>query len=202
MDINSTDALRKLYAQPRERAMLKQLESLDSHCRRFIERSPFLVMSTADQQGRLDASPRGGPPGFVRVLDSKSLLIPDSPGNNRLDSLENIIYTRRAGLLFMIPGMDETLRVNGSAQITTDAALISTCDIPQQKKPLSVIRITVEEAYLHCAKALMRARLWDPQTRIQRNSFPTMNQMIHDQIGDSSPPESQQAMVERYKQEL
>src|SRR5947208_5615787 len=121
MNITSVDALRALYATPGERAVKKQLSSLDRHCRRFIELSPFLVLATAGATGTMDASPRGGVPGFIKVQDERTLLVPDAPGNNRLDSLENILATGRVGLLFLVPGVDETLRVNGSAVLSQAA---------------------------------------------------------------------------------
>lgn len=188
-DITSESALRALYAAPGERALRKQLDHLDGHCRRFIELSPFLVLASTDGAGRMDASPRGGPPGFVSVLDEKTLLIPDSKGNNRLDSLANLLRAPGVGLLFLIPGVDETLRVNGTASVSTEAARVA-------------IRVQVSEAYLHCAKALMRSRLWDPAARNERSVLPTMNQMIKDQIGQEGEPESDAAMRARYQADL
>ena len=191
-------ALRALYPPPGERAVRKQLASLDVHCRRFIGLSPFLVISSVGAAGRLDASPRGGEAGFVKVVDEQTLLIPDSPGNNRLDTLGNIIETGRAGLLFMIPGVDETLRINGVAQVSSAPELLA---LAREKKrlPKLVIRLEVQEAYLHCAKALMRSRLWAPESRIERSVLPSMGRMIHDQGGIAEAPESQEAMVARYR---
>lgn len=202
MLIQTLETLRSLYPEPRERALRKQLDHLDTHCRRFIETSPFLILSTSDQTGLQDASPRGGSPGFVFIRDDRTLLIPDSPGNNRLDSLQNIVQTGRAGLLFLIPGVDETLRVNGSASLNNDDEDLAACLQDGRREPRCVIRITVEEAYLHCPKALMRSRLWDPDVRIARETFPTLNEMIHAQTGDTSPVESQQDMLRRYQSDL
>lgn len=202
MHIQTLEQLRSLYPEPRERALRKQLDHLDKHCKRFIQTSPFLIISTVDQEGRLDASPRGGPAGFVRIMDDFTILIPDSPGNNRLDSLQNIVATGRAGLLFLIPGVDETLRVNGLASVSNDDEDLAACLNEGRREPRCVIRVQVEEAYLHCPKALMRSRLWDPDARITRETFPTLNQMIHDQTGDTSPVESQQDMLNRYQSEL
>lgn len=199
--IDSLDALRALYAQPVERALRKQMAALDAHARRFIALSPFAVLSTSDAQGRLDASPRGGAPGFVQVDDEGALLLPDSPGNNRLDSLQNIVAHGQAGLLFLVPGVDETLRVNGPAVLSTDPALLSRC-ADDRRAPKLVIRVQVREAYLHCAKALMRSRLWADATRVERSALPTMNQMIRDQIGGDGPVESQEDMVRRYAADL
>lgn len=202
MPIVTVEQLRSLYAQPRDRALRKQLPALDRHCRRFIETSPFLILSTADKEGRLDASPRGGPSGFVRIVDDSTLLIPDSPGNNRLDSLQNIISTGRAGLLFLIPGVDETLRINGQASISCEPEDLERCMPDGRKRAITAIRIDIEEAYLHCPKALMRSRLWDPDARVSRQVLPTLNEMIHEQTGDDTPVESQQDMLLRYQKDL
>ena len=199
--ITSLDALRALYAPPGERAVRKQLAALDVHCRRFVSLSPLLVISSASAAGRMDASPRGGDPGFVKVTDDKTVLIPDSPGNNRLDTLSNIIETGRAGLLFLIPGVDETLRINGTARVCDDPALLELAR-NERRLPKLVIRIGVEEAYLHCAKALMRSRLWAPESLVDRAVLPTMGRMIHDQGGIAAEPETQEQMVARYSRDL
>ena len=202
MIFTDVQQLRDFYAAPKERAIRKQLRSLDEHCRRFVSLSPFLVMSSCDLEGRLDASPRGGEPGFVHVTESGELLIPDSPGNNRLDSLQNVILTRQLGLLFMIPGVDETLRINGSAIVSNNPAHLLPFTTDTKPSPMTVVCVTVQEAYLHCAKALMRSKLWAKAATNTARVLPTMNQMIHDQIGDSSAPESQEAMLKRYEKEL
>jgi uncharacterized protein len=197
----STEAeLRALYAAPAERTLRKELDHLDRHCRRFIEHAPFLVLATADADGRQDATPRGGDPGFVLVADEHTLLLPDRPGNNRLDSLSNLTQRPEVGLLFLIPGVDETLRVNGTAELRDDAELTGRFEV-SQRSPTIVVRITVRQAFLHCAKALMRSRLWDPDTRIERSELPTMGQMLRDQIG-SGPVETQAEMLERYRGQL
>lgn len=200
-DIRSMEALRALYRAPSERAVKKQLERLDEHCRRFISLSPFLVMASADAEGRVDASPRGGDPGFVKVLDERTVLIPDAPGNNRLDSMQNLVARPGVGLLFMIPGVDETLRINGRASLRTDAALVDLCANERRRPPL-VIAVAVQEAYLHCAKALMRSQLWDPAVKQERSVLPSMGQMLKDQLGATGEPESDAAMRARYKADL
>jgi PPOX class probable FMN-dependent enzyme len=194
-------ALRQLYAAPMERAVRKQIAALDVHCTRFIALSPFVVVSTSDLAHNLDASPRGGAPGFVQVADAHTLLLPDAPGNNRLDSLENILATGQVGLLFMVPGVDETLRVNGRAVLSTDAADIAACT-DARRAPRLVVRVTVQAAYLHCAKAFMRSRLWDPATRVDRSVLPTIGQMIADQTGLQVPAETQEQMARRYAPDL
>ena len=200
-DIRSIEALRSLYREPSERAVRKQLDRLDAHCRRFVSLSPFLVIASADADGRVDASPRGGEPGFVKVFDDRTVLIPDSPGNNRLDSMQNLISRPGVGLLFMVPGVDETLRINGKATLRTDEALIGLCANERRRPPL-VIAVEVNEAYLHCAKALMRSKLWDADARQERRVLPSMGQMLKDQIGLAGEAESNDAMRARYRKDL
>ena len=161
MEVRSSDELRERYRQPGERARRKQLDRLDPHCRRFVELSPFAVLATAGPDGLADATPRGGEPGFCHVLDEHTLLLPDRPGNNRLDSLSNLVSRPGVGLLFLVPGVDETLRVNGTAELRDDEELRARFD-DGGRRPATVLVVTVREAYLHCGKALMRARLWDP----------------------------------------
>jgi PPOX class probable FMN-dependent enzyme len=201
MKIETPDTLRELYAEPKERAVKKELASLDVHCRNFIRLSPFVVLSTADREHNLDASPRGGEPGFVKVTAGGEVLIPDAPGNNRLDSLQNIAATGKVGLLFLIPGVDETLRVNGSALLSTVPDEIRACTT-ERRAPKLVVRVTVQSAYLHCAKALMRSKLWDAASLVERSVLPTMGQMLNDQTGVQSAPETQEEMARRYAPEL
>lgn len=201
MQIATLDALRQLYAQPTERVLRKQISSLDIHCRNFIGLSPFVVLSTCDAAHAPDASPRGGEPGFVRVDAEGRLLIPDSPGNNRLDSLENIVQTGKVGLLFMIPGFDETLRVNGDAALSTAPGEVAACTT-ERRAPKLVIRVTVREAYLHCAKAFLRSKLWAESAKVDRSAMPTIGQMIADQTGLEIPYESREDMERRYAADL
>ena len=196
--ISTLEQLRSLYAQPTERAVRKQQDRLDSHCQQWIALSPMLVMATAGSDGALvDASPRGGKPGFVKVVDERRLWIPDAGGNNRLDSLSNLLTDARIGLLFLIPGMDETLRVNGRAQLRDEAEFTEQF-AGENFRPKLVIEVQVQEAYLHCAKALMRSRLWSAEAQVPRNLMPSLNQMVQSQIGMTSEPESQELMVARY----
>ena len=190
-----------LYAAPLERAVRKQLDRLDRHCRRFIALSPFVVLATGDSAHQLDASPRGGEPGFVKVTADGQLLIPDAPGNNRLDSLRNIGQTGQIGLLFMIPGFDETLRVNGAASLSTDAADLAACQT-ERRSPKLVIRVAVSAAYLHCAKAFLRARLWSAAAQVDRDAMPSAGQMIAEQTGMAIAPETREAMERRYAPDL
>ena len=205
MNITTLEALRALYDPVRERSAKKELPQLDVHATRFIGFSPLVVLSSAGANGALDASPRGGEPGFVKVLDPQTLLIPDAPGNNRLDTLENIVQTGQIGLLFLVPGMDETLRVNGSALLTTDEADRER-SADARRVPKLVIRVTVRASYLHCAKALMRSALWDASRQVERSVMPSMGEMLRDQIGErmsaEAPVETQEQMLERYRQTL
>jgi PPOX class probable FMN-dependent enzyme len=201
MDITTLDQLRQLYAAPQERAVKKQIAALDVHCRSFIALSPFVIVSTSDGGYKLDASPRGGDPGFVQVTDSGDLLIPDSPGNNRLDSLENILATGQVGLLFLIPGFDETLRVNGQATLSTDPGLLAACTT-ERRAPKLVVRVAVTAAYFHCAKAFLRSKLWDASALVPRSALPTIGQMIGEQTGLAVAPETKEDMERRYAPDL
>lgn len=201
MNITALPTLRQLYAAPQERAVKKQIATLDAHCRSFIALSPFVLLATSDTNHNMDASPRGGEPGFVKISESGELLIPDSPGNNRLDSFENIVSTGKAGLLFLIPGFDETLRVNGPAVLSTSASDIALCTT-ERRAPKLVVRVTVEAAYLHCAKAFMRSKLWEPGSLVERSVLPTAGKMISDQTGIHVAPETQEAMAKRYAPDL
>jgi len=199
--VDTLQSLRALYPAPKERALRKELDRLDPHCRRFIELSPFVVLASANAEGSMDASPRGGTPGFVKAPDEHTLLIPDAPGNHRLDTLENIAATGRLGLLFMIPGVDETLRVNGKAVLSTDPSLIEQA-ADERRRPVVVIQVQVEQAYLHCAKAFMRSRLWSPQAQVERSVLPTMGRMISEQTSLAGTDETQEQMLARYQADL
>lgn len=200
--ITDLDALRRVYKTAHPRAVAKELSHLDAHCKRYIGLSPFLLIGSAGHPGDFgDVSPRGEDPGFVAVLDDKTLAIPDRPGNNRLDTLENIIDNPEVGLLFLIPGVDETLRISGRAELRDDPELLERFRI-KDRLPATVMVVTVRRAYLHCAKALMRSKLWDPSARIERSELPTMNQMIADQTTADGPIEDQDEMVKRYREVL
>lgn len=205
MHITTLEALRQLYGPASERSLKKEMPSLDSHAIRFLALSPFVVLASCDADGHMDASPRGGDAGFVKVLDAQTLLIPDSPGNNRLDTLENIVSTGRLGLLFMVPGFDETLRVNGRAVLSTDPADLALC-ADARRTPALAIRVAVASVYLHCAKAFMRSQLWDASRHADRAQLPSMAEMMRDQIrafkGEEIVAETQAQMLERYRQTL
>ena len=193
--------LRSLYGEVHPLAVRKVMDRLDPHCRRFIGLSPFLVIGTSDADGRQDVSPRGDAPGFVRVLDDRTLLLPDRPGNNRVDTLGNIATQPQIGLLFFVPGVDETLRVNGRGRITTDPDLLAPSAV-QGKVPRTALLIAVEECFLHCGKALIRSHLWDPERKIARNSFPTLARMISDQIEGVKVDDAEAAVDHSYRNTL
>jgi PPOX class probable FMN-dependent enzyme len=192
--------LRALYAHPKERSLRKVLSRLDQHCIHFISLSPFCVLGTASSEGIPDLSPRGGAPGFVQVLDERTLVLPDRPGNNRLDSLSNLAANPAISLLFLVPGVDETLRVHGTVEIVPT----ETFDVVEgDRKPgATVLQITVRQAFFHCAKALMRSHLWSDEAKIDRETFPTLGQILKDQLQDDGPVESHAEMVRRYSSEL
>lgn len=199
--IDSLDELASLYGEPSPRAMRKQLSALEKHSLRFIELTPFVVVATSGASGMPDASPRGGAPGFIKAWDERTLLIPDSPGNNRLDSMRNIVETGKVGLIFMIPGVDETLRINGAAHLSRDPAHLAA--LPGDKRaPKLAIVVSTDEIYLHCPKAFMRSRLWDPASQVKRSALPTLGEMIRDQSGMEGPVETQEEMIARYKAAL
>jgi len=203
--ITRLEDLRALYGPARERSVLKELPQLDAHATRFIGLSPLVVLASGGPGGDLDASPRGGDPGFVKAVDAGTLLIPDAPGNNRLDTLENIVQTGAIGLLFLLPGVDQTLRVNGRAVLSTDLAERERC-ADARRAPALVIRVTVQASYLHCARALMRSALWDASRQVERSIMPSMGEMLRDQIGHRMSPdtvfENQVQALERYRQTL
>ncbi|MBX3572010.1 MAG: pyridoxamine 5'-phosphate oxidase family protein [Mesorhizobium sp.] len=179
--ITSRDELRRVYKPASENSLRKELKALDGHSVSFIGRSPFVLIGTSDGKGHADVTPKGDRPGFVAVLDNRTIAIPDRPGNNRLDTLENLLVEPSIGLLFLIPGMDETLRINGKAKITADDSLRARFEV-DGKLPQAVILVEVEAAYMHCAKAFMRSQLWHPETWPERNSMPTLGQMLKDQL--------------------
>jgi uncharacterized protein len=180
-DLYNIEQLETCYGEPSKGALLKEFDYLDLYHSQFIGLSPFLVMASSLPGGPADASPRGGAPGFVKVLDQKTLLLPDRPGNDRVDSLHNVLANPYVGLLFFVPGKNETLRINGVSRITTEQVHLAPL-IEGTKVPRSGLLITVQEAYFHCGKALSRAKLWDLASQTGSNSFPAMSKVFADQI--------------------
>ena len=201
MIITNINKLRELYGYPKGRAKDKVLKTLDKHAINFIKTAPFLIISTVSAEGQMDASPRGGASGFVKIIDKNTIIIPDSKGNNRLDSLSNIIETESVGMIFLIPGVDETLRINGKAQISTSPEYLSLFK-SENNLPKGCIVVSIEELFLHCAKSLMRSKLWDKDSKIERSNFPTMGKMLNEQLGIKDQVETQEEMVERYHRDL
>lgn len=176
--ITDAHALHALYGSPGEASLKKEVDHVHPHYRAFIEAAPFALLATAGPDG-LDASPRGDPAGFVVVEDEKTLLLPDRRGNNRVDSLLNVIADPRVALLFLVPGVGETLRVNGTARISVDPALLARFEM-DGKLPRSVLVIDVQKVYFQCSRALLRSRLWDPQTQIPRTALPSVGRILSD----------------------
>jgi uncharacterized protein len=179
--VTTEGELRELMGSPSERAIKKDVAVLDEHCRAFIAHSPFLLMATSSTTGRCDVSPKGDAPGFVRVLDDRHLVIPDRPGNKRLDGMRNLLQNPHVGTIFLIPGREETLRVNGRAAIIRDAEILESLTV-QGKRPLVAIGVEVEECFFHCPKAFRRSSLWDPERWLDRAALPSMARVLFDQV--------------------
>ena len=199
--IRSEAELRSLFAPTHGIAIKKCIDNIDVHARSFIERSPFVCIGTQSKDGAADVSPRGDPRGFVKILDHKTLLIPDRPGNNRLDTLSNILTNPKVGLLFLVPGFDDTMRVNGWAELTCDPDLLSMMTI-DGREPTIAIAVHVEEVFIHCAKALRRSRLWDCERHQDRSDVPSLMKIILDQTdGAPTDPEEQRKLDENLEEE-
>ena len=179
--VGSADELASVYGAPSEVVVSKVIDRLDRHCRDFISRAPFVLVATSAADGRCDVSPKGGPPGFVAILDEKRLAVPDAPGNRLIDSLRNIVDAGRAGLLFLIPGLEETLRVNGRAFATRDPGVLELFT-GESRQPKLAIGIEVEEVFLHCAKALKRSGLWNPPAWPDRSGLASAAEIWRDHM--------------------
>ena len=199
--IESVEQLREIYKPSTGRAAVKVLTKLEKHSRQFIDLSPFLVMSSMGTDGIADISPRGEAPGFVQILDDMTVAIPDRPGNNRLDTFTNILINPAVGLIFFIPGVDEILRLQGDAELRDDENLKVKFEV-KGKRPAAVVVVKLREVYLHCAKAIMRAELWEEASKIDRSLLPSMGQIMKEQIGSVGPAETQEEMVARNKEVL
>lgn len=175
--LSSEQELRELLGYPGEVVARKAVRALDSHCKDYIARSPFLLLATSDRDGSCDVSPRGDAPGFVLVLDEHRLVIPERPGNRRMDSLRNIVSNPHIGLIFLIPGLGETLRVNGRAYVTKDERLLQQMEA-NGKTPQLAIGVVVEECYMHCAKAFMRSNLWKPESWLAAQELPSAARIL------------------------
>ncbi len=190
-----------IYPNPSPRVIAKARPEIDAHAKKFIAMSPFCVLATSGSDGSVDASPRGGNPGFVHVVSPTQLLMPDRSGNNRIDSFRNIVEgSGFVQLIFFVPGIDETLRVGGKGSVSADTELMASM-VEFGKPPRAVLSIAVHEAYFHCGKALMRSKLWATETRVERTVLPSISQMIHDQT-QLGEPDTQAEVEARYKTQL
>jgi PPOX class probable FMN-dependent enzyme len=202
LEFAETEAeIRALYGAVSDLASRKSLPRLDDHCRHFIARAPFLCIATSQAAGPADISPRGDAPGFVRVLSESTLFIADRLGNNRLDSVRNVLVNPHVGLIFLIPGVDETLRVNGRARVVVGGALLQESAV-NGKVPKGGLLVEVEEAFLQCAKALKRSKLWSVDARIERSSFPTLGKILADQIGGLAVEDLECRIEQAYREKL
>ncbi|MBE1292602.1 MAG: pyridoxamine 5'-phosphate oxidase family protein [Rhodobacteraceae bacterium] len=192
--ISDVAGLREVFKTPNPDSLSQKkcIDHLDKHARGFIARAPFLCMGTQAADGLADVTPRGDPEGFVKVLDAHTLVIPERPGNNRIDSLINIVGNPNVGLIFLVPGFDETLRVNGTAQVTTDPEILALMEV-QDRLPRAAIVVSVVEVFLHCAKAFRRSKLWDPASLQDRSEMPSLSKMVLDQ--STGAPEDPEEMA-------
>lgn len=203
--ISDEQALRSFFEATHSLALQKCLDALGPHAQEFIKRSPFLCIGTQNLDGKADVSPRGDPAGFVKIIDDRTLAIPDRPGNNRLDSLVNIIANPCVGLLFIIPGFDDTLRVNGRATLVTDPELLASMSV-NGRVPKVAIVVEVSEVFIHCAKALRRSHLWNPDHFQDRSELPSLIKFILDET-TGAPSEKEMRKIdddleEEYKKTL
>ncbi|WP_430396923.1 pyridoxamine 5'-phosphate oxidase family protein [Ferrovibrio sp.] len=198
--LESEAELRGCYEQPNDVVQRKILARLDQHARAFIALSPFVVLASHGPDGA-DASPRGDAPGFVQVLDDTTLLLPDRRGNNLIDSLRNVVAAPDVGLLFLVPGINETLRVNGTARIITDTDRLTPLSA-QGKLPTSALEVSVREVFFHCGKAMIRSKLWQAESQVPRQAFPSLGRVIADQIAGVDAEAAEQNIEEAYKSRL
>ncbi|UXS12252.1 pyridoxamine 5'-phosphate oxidase family protein [Agrobacterium tumefaciens] len=199
--ITDEQSLRGLFEPTHALAVQKCQDSLGEHAQEFIRRSPFLCIGTQNLEGKADVSPRGDPAGFVKVLDGRTLAIPDRPGNNRLDTLSNIIANPVIGLLFIVPGFDDTLRVNGRATLSNDPELLKLMSIAERTPKLAIV-VKVDEVFMHCAKAFRRSRLWDPAHFQVRSEMPSLIKIIFDETtGAPTNGDEMQKMDEQLEQD-
>ncbi len=197
-ELRDAVAVRTHYGEPSHMVKAKQMARLDKHCRAFIALSPLVIVATVGADDRADASPRGDAPGFVAVLDDTTLLIPDRTGNRRADTVLNITANPQTGLLFLVPGVNETLRVNGPARITVDPAMLNPLAVAG-RMPVAGILLCIEEVFFHCGKPLIRADLWNPDRRIERSCFPSLGQILADEIEGGNATENERRIEEQYR---
>ncbi|MEP2942567.1 MAG: pyridoxamine 5'-phosphate oxidase family protein [Hyphomicrobiales bacterium] len=199
--IETLEELRSLYNTVKPHTAKKELDELDIHSRRILLLSPFCLIGSSDGKGNADVTPRGDAPGFVQAYDSRTLLVPDRPGNNRLDTYTNILTNSSVGMLFLIPGIGETLRINGDAEIRDDEDLLERCAI-NGRLPKTVMMVSIQTIFIHCPKSIIRSKLWNKEAQIKREALPTLGQMLRDQSGVVSTDESDEGLIDRLNKTL
>lgn len=200
-DLAASD-LAAIYPAPVPKVIAKALPALDVHATNFIGLSPFCVLASSGPDGSVDASPRGGNPGFIRVVSANEVMMPDRPGNNRIDSFQNILTGGgHVQLIFFVPGINDTLRVSGIGRLKAEPELLASMQ-EFGKPPRAVLSIAVSEVYFHCGKALMRSKLWDPATRVERGAFPTLGRIIAEQTRQIEVEAAETMMEEAYRTRL
>lgn len=200
--IDDLSALTDIIGEPTPSIANKEMQEIDGYFRRFLELCPFLCLSTADRDGNQDISPRGDPPGFVKIIDDRTVLIPDRKGNRRVDSMKNILENPNIGLLFFVPGIEEVVRINGKATLTDDASLLDQCAV-NGSAPALGIQVEIDDIFFHCAKAIKRSKLWDPETPIERSDFPSFGQIVRDQRNpDGNVAETETMLQQEYRDRL
>ena len=199
--LRSAEAVREHYGQPGHLSLAKELDHLDHYCMDFIALSPFLVISSTDKSGSCNATPRGDAPGFVSVLNERKLLIPDRRGNNRADAMMNLVENPHIGLLFLVPGLDEILRVNGRVEITIDPDLLAPLAV-QGRVPKAALDVSVQKVFFQCGKAVIRSELWNPDRRVPKGAFPTLGRILADQIAGTDAVAVDKQIEESYKSRL
>ena len=200
--VTNAATLKDIVGEPKPEIANKEMPALDKHTRHFLSLCPFLCISTADAEGNQDISPRGDPAGFVRVLDDKTVLIPDRKGNRRVDTMRNILENPNLGLLLFLPGVEEVLRINGKATITEDPALLADSAVNGSVPMLGIV-VEIDDVFFHCAKAVIRSKLWDSETPIARSEFPTYGEIVRDQRAPDQDAEAINTQLqEDYKTRL
>ncbi|MBE7198730.1 MAG: pyridoxamine 5'-phosphate oxidase family protein [Parafilimonas terrae] len=200
-DCDEEAALRAQFGLVGPLAAHKVLDHLDDYARRFVALSPFVVVASADAAGNVDASPRGDAPGFVAVPDDRTLVIPDRRGNNRIDTFVNLLDSPGLGLIFLVPGINETLRVNGTAAMTRDPALLEPL-VAEGKVPAAGLVVRVREAFFHCGKAMIRSKLWDPARHVPRDTFPSLGRILAEQTATATVAEAEASIADAYRTRL
>ena len=200
--VSDEAVLRGIVGEPTPQIANKEMHALDDYFRQYLSLCPFLCISTADADGRQDVSPRGDPPGFVKVLDDRTILIPDRKGNRRVDSMRNILENPQVGLILFVPGVEEVVRINGAARLTEDPALLARCEVNNSVPVLGIV-VEIEDVFFHCAKAIIRSKLWDPETPIARSEFPSFGQIVRDQRDSNATVEETDARLRKeYRETL